>query len=85
MTDVQNIHLQANQVKRRNKPRNFIKTEATCVAHLSPPPPPKRTHARAHTYLRTHGGTAVTQWLRCCATHQKVTGSISAGVIGIFH
>ena len=24
-------------------------------------------------------------WLRCCATNRKVTGSIPAGVIGIFH
>jgi len=31
------------------------------------------------------GGTAVAQWLRCCATNQKVAGSIPAGVIGIFH
>ena len=30
-------------------------------------------------------GTAVAQWLRCCATNRKVAGSISAGVIGIFH
>ena len=30
------------------------------------------------------GGTAVTQWLRCCATNLKVTGSIPDGVIGIF-
>ena len=29
-------------------------------------------------------GTAVAQWLRCCATNQKVAGSIPAGVIGIF-
>ena len=29
--------------------------------------------------------TAVAQWLRCCATNQKVAGSIPAGVIGIFH
>jgi len=28
---------------------------------------------------------AVAQWLRCCATNQKVAGSIPAGVIGIFH
>ena len=28
-------------------------------------------------------GTAVAQWLRCCATNRKVAGSISAGVIGI--
>jgi len=30
-------------------------------------------------------GTAVAQWLRCCATTRNVTGSIPAGVIGIFH
>ena len=30
-------------------------------------------------------GTAVAQWLRCCATNRKVAGSITAGVIGIFH
>ena len=29
--------------------------------------------------------TAVAQWLRHCATNQKVTGSIPAGVIGIIH
>ena len=32
-----------------------------------------------------YSGTAVTQWLRCCATIRKVAGSIPAGVIGIFH
>ena len=30
-------------------------------------------------------GTAVAQWLRCCATNQKVNGSIPPGVNGIFH
>jgi len=30
-------------------------------------------------------GTAVAQWLRCCATNRKVAGSNPAGVIGIFH
>ena len=30
-------------------------------------------------------GTAVAQWLRRCATNRKVTGSIPAGVTGIFH
>jgi amino acid permease len=29
-------------------------------------------------------GTAVAQWLRYCATNQKVAGSIPDGVIGIF-
>ena len=33
-----------------------------------------------------HGrGTAVAQWLRCCATNRKVAGSIPDGIIGIFH
>ena len=30
-------------------------------------------------------GTALAQWLRCCATNRKVAGSIPGGVIGIFH
>ena len=30
-------------------------------------------------------GTAVAQWLRCCATNRKVAGSIPDGVIGMFH
>ena len=29
-------------------------------------------------------GTAVAQWLRCCATNGKVAGSIPAGVNGFF-
>ena len=29
-------------------------------------------------------GTAVAQWLRCCATNRKVAGSIAASVIGFF-
>ena len=29
--------------------------------------------------------TAVSRWLRCCATNRKVAGSIPGGVIGIFH
>ena len=30
-------------------------------------------------------GTAVAQWLRCCATNRKVAGSIPDSVTGIFH
>ena len=30
-------------------------------------------------------GTAVAQWLRCCATNRSVAGSIPDGVIGICH
>jgi len=29
-------------------------------------------------------GTAVAQWLRCCATNRRVAGSIPAGVGGFF-
>jgi len=29
-------------------------------------------------------GTAVAQWLSCCATNRKVAGSIPAGVSGFF-
>ena len=29
-------------------------------------------------------GTAVAQWLRCCATNRKVAGSIPAGASGFF-
>jgi len=29
-------------------------------------------------------GTAVAQWLRCCARNRKVAGSIPAGVSGFF-
>jgi len=30
-------------------------------------------------------GTAVAQWLRCCATNRKAAGSNPDGVIGTFH
>ena len=34
--------------------------------------------------LNSYRGTAVAQWLRCCATNRKVAGSISASVNGFF-
>ena len=37
-----------------------------------------------HTPPTCFGGTAVAQWLRCCATNWKVAGSIPAGVSGFF-
>ena len=37
-----------------------------------------------YMYILCAGGTAVAQWLRCCATNQKVAGSIPAGVSGFF-
>ena len=36
------------------------------------------------TFFRKTVGTAMAQWLRCCATNRKVAGSIPDGVIGIF-
>ena len=38
-----------------------------------------------YVFLRMDEGTAVAQWLRCCATNRKVAGWISDGVIGIFY
>jgi len=35
--------------------------------------------------LTVQMGTAVAQWLRCCAANRKVAASIPGGVIGIFH
>ena len=51
---------------------------------------PYTTVKEAHLSVKIAGyittmGTAVAQWLRCCATNRKVAGSIPAGVIGIFH
>ena len=37
------------------------------------------------SYYINMWGTAVAQWLRCCATNRKVAGSIPDRVIGIFH
>ena len=38
-----------------------------------------------YSFLRTmYMGTAVAQWLRCCATNRKVAVSIPAGVSGFF-
>ena len=38
---------------------------------------------KLHTVLVV-SGTAVAHWLRCCATNRKVSGSIPAGVSGVF-
>jgi len=37
-----------------------------------------------NTWLPISERTMVAQWLRCCATHRKVAGSIPAGVSGFF-
>ena len=52
---------------------------------------PSQTQSHLYTNLLyycsyfSRAGTAVAQWLRCCATNRKVAGSIPDGVIGIFH
>ena len=38
---------------------------------------------KLHEYM-LQSGTAVAQWLRCCATNRKVAVSIPAGVSGFF-
>ena len=69
---------------------------ASCVRCLSSHThthAPTHTHTHTHTYMCVHIyiklnvwlGTAVAQWLRCCATNRKVAGSIPDGVIGNFH
>jgi len=35
--------------------------------------------------IKMKWGTAVAQWLRCCATNRKVAGLIPDGITGIFH
>ena len=45
---------------------------------------PERLYSWCFPSLLYSSGTAVTQWLRCCATNRKVAGSIPAGVIGFF-
>jgi len=41
-------------------------------------------HYSEMSELHPRMGTAVAQWLRCCATNRKVAGSIPAGVSGFF-
>ena len=42
-------------------------------------------HLKLCTWALLIWGTAVAQWLGCCATNLKVAGSIPDVVIGIFH
>ena len=37
-----------------------------------------------YIYIYIYMGTAVAQWLRCCATNRKIAGSIPTGVSGFF-
>ena len=42
-----------------------------------------RTKSLVISVVRILRGTAVAQWLRCCATNRKVAGSIPADVTGV--
>ena len=48
-------------------------------------PSPYRLRYPGGIYMFVCVGTAIAQWLRCCATNRKVAGSIPDGVFGIFH
>ena len=39
-----------------------------------------RRYIYIYIYIYIYMGTAVAQWLRCCATNRKVAGSIPPGV-----
>jgi len=65
---------QAPRVQSAHEVTNFVSPT------YRPPLPPRK-----YSWYSCILGTAVAQWLRCCATNRKVAGSIQAGVIGIFH
>jgi len=44
----------------------------------------KEPSTKFQLFIVSVRGTAVAQWLRCCATNRKVAGSIPAGVSGFF-
>ena len=48
------------------------------------PPDVKQSLQRISLHTQLFPGTAVAQWLRCCATNRKVAGLIPAGVSGFF-
>jgi hypothetical protein len=58
----------------------------SCTGKFEEVKPCARLRHCSYIYETTvvYGGTAVTEWLRYCATNQKVAGSIPDGVIGIF-
>ena len=55
----------------------FVELLAVCSENHS--------ERKKNTLVTVNQGTAVAQWLRCCATNRKVAGSMPGGVIGIFH
>jgi len=88
-----------DEVMRQIPPRIFLFTPVSLFCHRSiylslPSAPGKLDPIKAERLKRSlpiisiinicNAGTAVAQRLRCCATNQKVAGSISAGVSGFF-
>jgi len=61
--------------------RMFAVRLSTRVKRLQQVPIPACVYCHYVSLL----GTAVAQWLRCCAINRKVAGSIPEGVTGIFH
>ena len=55
----------------------FLQDHSTCFGRKRPSSGVFKTSTAAT-------GTAVAQWLRCCATNRQVAGSIPAGVSGFF-
>jgi len=43
-----------------------------------------KRYVRFYAFPYAKGGTAVAQWLRCCATNRKIAGSVPGCVSGFF-
>ena len=65
----ENTYLVGNFHRHKTKDGNFVRANDRIILKM---------------YLKLVG-TAVSQWLSCCATNRKIAGSIPGGVIGIFH
>ena len=71
-----------------------LKIGAACSCHMPGQQNLKEVHTESFVFsfhiqhCKNYTGrtvvATVAQWLRCCATNQKVAGSIPDGVIGIF-
>ena len=65
----------------------MIYTTAVCTVKKTPDGGQRNCQKHVEFYFKNKFeklGTAVAQWLRCCATNRKVAGSIPAGVNGFF-
>jgi len=71
---IQNINHPSNLHTRDNSKVNYFYCYIVHVVEL----------LNYYTNHCTYMGTAVAQWLRCCATNRKVAGSIPGCVSGLF-